>query len=682
MKYRSQIRVGPSRPTIVRFAIATLVLVAAFPPAAPGDVKLPSIFADHMVLQQNAVDPVWGWAAPGETVTVTIADQQQHAVADSQGKWKLELSNLKPGTPQALTIEGKNKIVINDVLVGEVWLCSGQSNMDLRVKDARDAAKEIAGADYPQVRCYTVAKVTAQTTPMDDVKGTWAVCTPATVGDFTAVGYFFARDLYESLKTPVAIIHSSVGATNAEAWTSSEGLAVDPGLKEMRDAELVKVKAYPEAAKQFVAAMADWESKYSHDTGNQGEPQGWAKPDFDDSDWKTTTVPTNFLKLGFRNGGAVWFRKTLDVPATEANKDVTLQIGGGTDDKTVYFNGTKLEAPHRDSWFFSHNDFVHLPGSLVHPGRNTIALRIYALRYDGGISPFQDRLGMAIPGLEAGPDITTWRYHLEYANPPLSPEANAAYPAPPKPAAAPTFLYNGMIHPLIPYAIKGAIWYQGETQHRGYQYRTLLPALIRDWRAHWNSVEPAQGDFPFYIVQLPNYWPVRPQPGASGWAEIREAESLAAANVPNTYLVVTIDLGETGNVHPKNKQPVGQRLALSTLVNTYGQKLEASGPLYQSMAIEGSSIRLKFAHADGMQAKGGGPLKQFAIAGEDQKFVWADAKIDGDTIVVSSPQITKPLAVRYAWADNPEGANLYNASDLPASPFRTDDWPESSRNDK
>ncbi len=609
------------------FVIAALFASAWLSPFAAGDVRLPSIFGDHMVLQQNAPVPVWGWAGPGERVTISFASQTQTTTADADGKWKTLLGKLAAGGSKTLTVSGKNMIVVHDVLVGEVWLCSGQSNMDLRVKDARDAAREIAAANYPEIRCFTVAKVTAQTSPMDDVGGQWAVCSPATVGDFTAVGYFFARDLLRALKTPVGIIHSSVGATNAEAWTSAEGLAVDPGLEAMKVAQLATVAKYPEASKRFTAAIADWENKYGHDTGNQGEGWGWAKPDFDDSNWKTTTVPTNFLKLGIRTGGSVWFRKTFDVPATEANKDTTLQFGGGSDDKTVYFNGSKLDAPHKDDWFFQHNLFVHLPGSLVHAGKNTIALRVYALRYDGGIYPFQDRLGMAIPGLDSGPDITTWRYHLESAGPPLTAEANAAYPVQPKNFAAATVLYNGMIYPLIPYAIRGAIWYQGETQHRGYQYRTLLPALIRDWRMHWG-----EGDFPFYIVQLPNYWPVQQQPRASGWAELREAQSLTAATVPNTGIVVTIDLGETANVHPKNKQPVGQRLALAVLGKTYGKKIEYSGPVYQSMMVEGSSIRIKFSHADGMTAGGGDALSQFAIAGDDQKFVWADAKIEGDTV--------------------------------------------------
>jgi sialate O-acetylesterase len=295
---------------------------------------------------------------------------------------------------------------------------------------------------------------------------------------------------------------------------------------------------------------------------------------------------------------------------------------------------------------------------------------------NGGIQPFQDKLNLGIPGIDPGPTGATWSYCVETAGPALTAQARAAYPIQPKGSTPATYLYNGMVNPLIPYAIRGAIWYQGETQHRGYQYRTLLPALIADWRSHWG-----EGNFPFYIVQLANYWPVQPQPSASGWAELREAQSLAAANVPNTGLAVAIDLGETANVHAKNKQDVGYRLALTALAGTYGWKVEYSGPLYESMTVEGSAIRLKFSHTGGMAARGG-PLSQFAIAGEDQKFVWADAKIDGTTVIVSSPQVPKPVAVRYAWANNPLGANLYNGAGLPASPFRTDNWPETSVNDK
>ena len=645
-----------------------LSLLAAFALPARGDVKLPALFSDHMVLQQDIAIPVWGWAVPGESVTVSIAGEKQTTTTGANGKWMVKLSPLRPGTVQQLTVAGKNTITIQDVLVGEVWVCSGQSNMEFRLNAARNSTEEIAAANFPEIRCFTVP-ITPLPAPAEEVQGKWEVCAPATAAEFTAVGYFFGRELHKALEKPIGLINTSVGATPAEAWTSIEGLATDPDLKAMADQQIAKLSNYPEDCKRFDQAMKEWESKYGSDTDNKGIDRGWAKPEFDDSNWKPATLPIDFSKLGIQTGGSVWFRKDIDIPTESTGTPLTITLGYGRDDKAAYFNGSPLKARLFLPRFYNQFVTFAVPPQLVHKGKNTIAIRVYSHGPDGGISQFPTKI--VSPIKVPSQDIAKWRYSVETAGPALTPEARATLPVAPTtlPKGTSAQLFNGMVNPLIPYAVRGAIWYQGEGNNRGYQYRRLLPTLIQDWRHRW-----AEGDFPFYIVQLPNYRKATAQPGSSAWAELREAQSLTAKNVPNTGLAVTIDIGEADEIHPKNKQDVGYRLALVALHKTYGRQLEYSGPVYESSTVEGNTIRLKFSHADGLTAKGG-PLKQFAVAGEDRKFVWANARIDGDSVLISSPQVDKPVAARYAWADNPEGCNLYNAADLPASPFRTDDWP-------
>lgn len=486
---------------------------------ASADVKLPAVISDNMVLQRHISVPIWGTADPNERITVALDKQKVSVTADSEGKWSVKIRALKAGGPYELIITGKNKIVLKNVLVGEVWICSGQSNMQWDVRNSLNADKEIAEAKYPMIRFFTVKRVVSDK-PLKDTEGKWSECSPETVPGFSAVGYFFGSDLYKALDVPIGLINTSWGGTPAESWTDKETLESDPDFKPILERWDKNVADYPQALQKYQEQLDQWD-KDEQKAKEDGKPEP-KKP-----------------------------------------------------------------------------------------------------------------------------------------NPPVDPKNNPWMPS---------SLYNAMISPLIPYAIKGAIWYQGESNaDRAYQYRKLFPAMIKDWRKSWEQV-----NFPFLFVQLANFMETKPEPSDSAWAELREAQQMTLS-LSNTGMAIAIDLGEANNIHPKNKQDVGHRLALNALA-FYGRNTEYSGPIYQSMETAGNQIRLRFIHiGGGLITKDNEPLKGFAIAGEDHKFVWADAKIDGETVVVWSDKVSQPQAVRYAWADNPE-CNLYNGAGLPASPFRTDNW--------
>ena len=512
----------------MRFAPVFLLATVA---VASADVRLPALISDNMVLLPDGKANVWGWADPGEKVTVKLGDVSASAVANDQGKWSAKLEALKPGGGQDMSIAGKNTLTIKNVAVGEVWLASGQSNMEWTLNKANDAEKEIAACNYPDIRVFTVTKKGSEK-PLDDVTGKWEVAKPEAAGNFSAVGYFFAREVQQKLKVPVGLIHSSWGGTPVETWMPASAMKVNPAF------------------------------------------------------------------------GDHWKQKLADLPAAKARHEEALKA-------------------HKEA--------------------------VEKAKAEGKPEP-------RAPRAPDGPD--------------------ALY-------AAPMGLYNGMIAPLTPYTIRGAIWYQGESNagktNRGNMdlYGQLFPTMILGWRyefARAQDIPREEGEFPFLFVQLANYFPRRDEPTDSYWAQVREAQ-LGTLEVPRTGMAVAIDIGEANDIHPRNKQEVGRRLALSALAQVYFQEMEYSGPLYGGMQIEEDRIRLNFSNSEGLKSKDGGPIKGFAIAGEDQKFVWADAKLEGDHVVISSPKVKAPVAVRYGWADNPD-CNLVNAAGLPASPFRTDKWPQ------
>ena len=514
---------------------ATLAFAAS---SLHAEVKPNPLFTDGAVLQRGQAVPVWGTARDGEKVSVTLGDQKLITTA-ANGTWRVKLKPLTAGGPFTLTITGDNIVTVNNVMVGEVWVCSGQSNMEWPFNRAANAAEEASKAVYPKIRMFTVAK-TISMQPLSEAKGSWIECSPKSVGNFSAVGYFFARDLYQKLGIPVGMIHTSWGGTVAQAWTSQEGLRGDPQLKSYADAAQSALDNYPAAVAAFQPKIVE-----------------------------------------FKAAKAVW-------------------------DETV--------------------------------GK-----------------PYQETL-------KAWNEETA---KAKAASQPLPPKPVPASPQPTAPKApdgnqnSECALFNGMVNPIIPYSIKGAIWYQGESNaNQSRLYRSLFPAMIADWRTRWN-----QGNFPFLFVQIAPY---NGQP-----PEIREAQMLTLAKSPNTAMAVTTDVGEATDIHPTQKEPVGQRLALAARALAYGEKLEYSGPLYQSMAINGEKIALTFTHTGGGLVAKDGELKGFTIAGADAKFVPAKAEIKGPNIIVSAAGVTEPKAVRYGWANVPD-VNLCNKEGLPASPFRTD----------
>jgi len=683
-------------PFILRFAVAVAVSTSC----AWADIKLPAIISDHMVLEKAAKVPIWGSADPGEEVTVSLNGIATTAKADAAGKWMLAL-NLKDSAPGPfeMTVAGKNKLTLSDVVIGEVWVASGQSNMQFILKNALGAETEMARPANPLLRQFAV-KMNATSELKDDVEGKWVSASPETVGNFTAVGYFFAKMLQKGLNIPVGLIHTSVGGTPSEAWTSAEALDTVPDLKAARERLWAAVKDAPEKKKAFIDSMGVW----TKENGRQDKPcadaAAYAGSDVSSGGWVAIKLPGEVTAPGLPQAGAVWLRKEINVPSAPTEKfPLSLPIDGFD---SVYWNGKLLKQT-------TFQDFeglgsvrrkgpFDLPPEDVKVGKNILAIRLYE-----PISPVIFPAQYGVPRAGSISLAGEWLAKTEYEFPAIPAEKTALAPQPPaNPPSLPSVassLFNGMVRPLIPYAIRGVIWYQGEANtSRAYQYRTAFPLLISDWRKQWN-----QGDFPFYFCQLAIYRPKAPLPGESGWAELREAQSLAL-KLPNTGQAVTIDVGETGDIHPRNKKDVGERLALIALAKDHGKPIPFSGPVYDSMKVESGKAILSFLHTDGgltakplpetdvvksltnetaplVRNSPNSQLEGFAICGEDRKWVWADAKIDGNNVLVWSDKVPSPVAVRYAWADN-LACNLINGSGLPASPFRTDDFPPVTLNGK
>jgi len=623
------------------------------------EVKVAKIFNDNMVLQRNKDVPVWGWADKGEKVTVIFNGQKAVAKADPSGKWMVKLKPMKEGGPLEMTVKGKNTIVLKNILIGEVWVCSGQSNMSFKVSDALNASEDIASANYPSIRCFTVpSKFTAK--PLTDFGGgDWKICSPATVGRFTAVGYFFARELYKSLNVPVGFIQTSWGGTNAETWMSPEAIQVDNDFK-AKLAELNKVNL-DSLITGLDAQKKEW--TLNMETNEKGKKEKWELPETNISDWKEMKLPTFWEDAGLKGlDGVVWFRKVIELTKAEAEAGMTLNLGPVDDGDDTYVNGTLVGQLN----YLTANSGItarvyKVDAKLLKEGKNTIVIRVMDKAGQGGFGAKPENFYADVAGIRKSL-VGNWIYRIGF---------QGVAPAYSGPNIYPTTLYNSMINALIPYAIQGVVWYQGENNaSRAYQYRSLFPSLITDWRTHWG-----QGNFPFLFVQLANYQPAKDQPGESNWAELREAQTMTLS-LPNTGMALAIDLGDALNIHPKNKQDVGARLVLAARKVAYHQELVYSGPTYDTMKIENGKIAISFKNTgSGLITKDKYKyVKGFAIAGDDKKFYWAKAAISGNSVTVYSDKVPNPVAVRYAWADNPDDANLYNAENLPANPFRTDNW--------
>lgn len=634
------------------------------------NIQLPALFSDNMVLQQKLKIPVWGTAEPGGKVSVRLGNQEKHAIVPKAGKWQIDLDPVSAGGPYELSVIGEDTMLFKNVLIGEVWVCSGQSNMAWPVSNSLNAEAEIETATYPNMRLFTVER-NSSFTPLSDVTTEgWKACSPQTVPKFSAVGYFFGRHLHEKLGIPIGLIHTSWGGTPAEAWTSKNSLKKLPDFAEIvtqHDSSSINKelqKKYEKQLESWQKLLEAWRDTIEqNDVGLKGDGLKWYQPDLDMTQWKTMNLPSLWEAAGIGNyDGIVWFRKEIDLSDCWTGQDLTLHLGPIDDIDITWFNGTKVGSEE----VYNLPRKYEVPASLVKPGSNVIAVRVLDHGGGGGLWGTPEQLKITAQSGDTLSLAGEWRYHIAVDQQGISLRPQS----PTRLQNQPTVLYNAMIAALIPYAIRGAIWYQGEANAgRAYQYRTLFPTMIKDWRANWD-----QGDFPFLFVQLANFRAVQSEPVENDWAELREAQ-LMTLSLANTGMAVTIDIGEADNIHPKNKQDVGKRLALNARHLVYGEDIPYSGPIYRSMAIEGNKIHLSFDHVNaGLMTKGGDKLTGFAIAGADRKFVWADAQIDGETVVVSSPNVPEPMAVRYAWASNPV-CNLYNKAGLPASPFRTDSWP-------
>lgn len=659
-------------------------LVTLLPLGARADLALASVFGDSMVLQRERSIPVWGSASANQPITIRLRGQTVQTRSDASGRWSVTLPPMKAGGPHTLTVEGDGKtLVLTNVLLGDVWICSGQSNMGMPMsgtgRGTLDGEKEIAAANYPQLRLFTVYPVIA-TAPKDELgnHSPWLPCTPQSVKDFSAAAYFFGRHVHQKEKVAVGLILTAWGGTYAEAWTSRPGLAALPefaGRLQEADANLPRLE---QIEAEFRPRAAAWEDQMDAlDAGMENGAPAWSKPECSTTDWIPIELPLPISKLAgakpTKLGGRVWFRRDIEVPAELQGRDLRLNLGLVRDAGRVWFNGTEVSRSDLTHHFWDGHR-PRIAASLVHPGKNTIVVRSTDPGGFGGViaDPAGFELAPATPAPGIKPLNLAGEWRMKLGAPA---EKLTARPAPPsywpKNPNMPTVLFNAMIHPLLRTPIKGAIWYQGEgNAGRAYEYRRLLPALIQDWRRAWG-----QGDFPFLFVQLAGFgaWqPIAAEPRECDWAELREAQLLTLAT-PKTGMAVAIDIGEAEDIHPINKRDVGVRLGLAAQSVAYSRHLEFSGPLYQSMKVKDGKAWLTFTHARGLTSKGG-ELKGFAIAGSDHKFHFAKAEIHGGKVVVWSDAVPVPVAVRYAWDFLPE-CTLYNSAGLPASPFRTDDWP-------
>ena len=641
------------RRTVLSLAVLLII------PAAFAQVRLPQLISDGMILQRDVPVNVWGWATPAEKIAVVFNGKRYTAVARPNSVWQIRLDATKAGGPYTMDIRGVNHITLKDILVGDVWLCSGQSNMvhQMKLHGVR-YADEIADAHYPEIRQFWVPTLTNLQGPQGDLTaGHWKSANPQDVLEFSAVAYFFAKNLYKKYHIPIGIINSSVGGTPIEAWTSEEGLNHFPAI--IKTIEKNKDTAYINGfSRRAAAAMSNLPK--SNDKGLAG-PIPWYSPTYTPAGWRQIGIPGYWEDQGLRNlDGVVWYRREIDVPASMAGQPAKVFLGRIVNADVLYINGkevgnTTYEYPQRR---------YTIPAELLKPGKNLFVVRVTNSFGKGGFVP--DKPYCLIAGNDTVDLKGYWEYKVGEVFVPRTRAGSGGFGF--SAQNAPTALYNAMIAPLIRYAIKGFVWYQGEANaNKAAEYAKLQPAMIADWRSKWK-----EGDIPFLYVQLPGFGDYDYLPAESSWAELREAQ-LQSLSVPNTGMAVGIDLGEWNDVHPDRKAPVGDRLALAAERIAYGDSVVYSGPIYQSSAISGNKILISFDHTgSGLITEDGGELQEFAIAGADKKFVWANAKPEGDKVIVWSDEIKDPMYVRYAWADNPVNPNLYNKEGLPASPFRTD----------
>ncbi len=637
-----------------------IILVYCLP--ATAQVSLPGFFGDNMVLQRNSPIPVWGWAKAGEKITVGFNRQIKSTKADKTGRWMVRLDAETAGGPFQLSITGKNTIQLENVLVGDVWLCTGQSNMEWTVAQSDNAKKETAAAGYPLIRQIKIQRA-VNSLPEDNIKpADWKVCSPASVADFSGVGYFFAKIIHDSIKIPVGLINTCWGGTNIETWISREGFESSSGFKEMIAGMPVisldsMSKLRYNGLMEKIAAMQ--ETTLQHPDVSQFSTAG-----LDDTRWPKMNVPQLWEQQGIGElDGVVWLRKTIELSAEDINGKALLTLGKIDDDDITYINGIKVGSTSQWDAVRSYT----VEKGILQPGRNVIAVRV--VDHGGGGGIYGDAAGLSLVlGNKTVALGGSWSFQVEAVF--NTPNQNSL----------PSLCYNAMIAPLIPFAIKGALWYQGESNAgRAYQYREAFPLLISDWRKKFG-----QGDFPFYYVQLASFVAAGNSNDGCGWAELREAQA-KTLYLPNTGMVVTTDLvANPSDIHPTNKQDVGKRLAALALNDLYDRKMICNGPVYTSMEVKGSEMILSFSHTGtGLYTPDKyGYIRGFEVAAADGVFYSAKAAIKNGRVVVSSEKVSTPVAIHFGWIGDATECNLYNREGFPAVPFRTDEWKTATKNEK
>jgi sialate O-acetylesterase len=636
-----------------RIFLATLLLFLF--QSSFSQVRLPRLIRDSMILQRDAKIKVWGWSAPNEKVKLNFNKKDFKTKADAGGNWSLYLPAMKAGGPFTMTIDATNHLVLNDILVGDVWLCAGQSNMvhQMALHSVR-YADEVASANYPQIRQFWVPNTTNLEAPQADLPGgSWKSANATDIGEFSAVAYFFAKALYEKYRVPIGLINASWGGVPIESMMSEESLKAFPNI--LATVEKNKDTAYVNGLSRRTSS-----GNFGSRPEDKGMTEKWFEPSYVPKEWRRINIPGYWEDQGVKDlDGVVWYRKEIDVPASIANGPARVFLGRIVDADVLYINGKQVG---NTTYMYPQRRYS-VPTGLLKAGKNLFVIRVSNNAGKGGF--VSDKPYYLFAGKDTVDLKGYWEYKVGQVNQPFRGGfGSGGIAAQNQPAA----LYNSMIAPLVGHSIKGFVWYQGESNTgRADEYAKLQPAMINDWRKRWN--EP---NAPFLYVQLPGFMDYNYLPTESQWAQFREAQ-LKSLAVPNTGMAVAIDLGEWNDIHPDRKKEVGDRLALAAEKIAYGENIVYSGPIYQAQQVNGNKITLSFTNVgSGLITNDGEEPAEFAVAGADKKFVWAKARIEGDKVVVWSDAIEHPKYVRYAWADDPVNPNLYNKDGLPASPFQVE----------
>ena len=652
---------------IVRWAAVGIALACSARPAIAQRDTLASrlrparLFSDGLVLQRGLPVPVWGWAPPTTSVSVSLNGQTRAVTSDATGAWRVTFPAMKAGGPYEMAIAGgSTRVDVHDILVGDVWVASGQSNMEWPVESSNNAAAEIANANDSKIREFAIPHTYSEKPEAEVVGGSWAHADPQHVGRFSGVAYFFARDLVKSIDVPIGIIHTSWGGANIETWMSRQAL----GMSERAwQAAMEKDRAHNDSMRTALRARIG--NLPTTDAGLVNGTAVWADPMLADDSWATIRTPALWENAGYDGmDGTAWYRTSFTLTEDEARQSVRLSLGPIDDSDITWVNGVEVG---RTTQRYADARLYTIPTSALRAGKNVIAVRVDDTGGGGGIYGSPAALYVDVGGVRR-PLAGEWRFKVGMVS--FEPDGQRIN-------KIPTILFNRMIHPLLGFPIKGVIWYQGESNANSVaqatEYRALFAKLITSWRREWRGSNP---EFPFLWVQLPNYGDVDSlPPAASGWATVRESQA-AALSLPNTGQVVAIDIGQAEELHPRNKQDVAARLALKAREVAYGQSVASSGPTYRRHSIEGGRVTIELGNLGGglVSRANRGTIPGFAIAGDDRQFVWADAKVEGNRVIVWSERVPKPAAVRYLWSNSPTAPALYNAQGLPVAPFRTDRW--------